>query len=305
MTADSQKSKITVLMSTYNGEKYLTEQIESILNQRNVDVNILVRDDGSIDGTTAILDNYSARSLLTWYQGANVGPARSFLDLLRKAPESEYYAFSDQDDYWNSEKMASASSKLKAMGDAPTLYIGQTQPADEQLRPLPIVAQQPLLTFGEALVHPYASGCTMVLNHALREVIVAHAPHNLYMHDWWVVLVATAIGARIAFDPEPHMAYRQHAANVIGEGESLVAEWKRRIHRFLNEQANTRSQMAAELKKACYELMPAENRRLLDLFLAGKHSASKRIRLCTSSDFRCNVKKTNSFFKIALVLNTY
>lgn len=296
---------VSILMSTYNGEKYLCQQIDSILAQEGSKIRLIVRDDGSTDRTTAILSSYSDRGLLSWYQGTNVGPAQSFMDLLCKAPESEYYAFADQDDYWNSDKIACACEKLKANRNTPALYIGQTMPADEQLRPLSYVKHSPLLTFGEALVHPYANGCTMVLNHPLRELIATHSPKDFYMHDWWVVLVAAAIGAHIAYDIVPHMAYRQHAANVIGEGESIVTEWKRRIRRFRQDKANTRSQMATELKKNYYEFMTVENRKLLETFLAGKRSLSKRLCLCANPDLRCNVWKSNIYFKMALILNTY
>ena len=87
MTSDSQRNKITVLMSTYNGDRYLIEQIESILNQKDAHVNIIVRDDGSTDQTQAILRQYQEKGALTFYTGENLGPERSFLHLLQHAPE--------------------------------------------------------------------------------------------------------------------------------------------------------------------------------------------------------------------------
>ena len=115
---------ITVLMSTYNGEKYLREQIESILNQKNVRVQILVRDDGSTDHTHIILDEYQKNGKLNWYTGMNLKSSKSFMNLVTKAPETEYYAFCDQDDVWNNDKLYRAVNKLKSMGNMniPRLY---------------------------------------------------------------------------------------------------------------------------------------------------------------------------------------
>ncbi len=92
---------IVVLMSTYNGEKYIREQLDSIFNQEGIDVKVVVRDDGSKDTTHAILDEYKKTHELVWYTGENLKSARSFMDLIYQAPESDYYAFADQDDYWD------------------------------------------------------------------------------------------------------------------------------------------------------------------------------------------------------------
>ena len=115
--------KVLVLMSTYNGEKYLRIQIESILAQKDVCVSLLVRDDGSSDATTLILDEYAKEGKLTWYSGKNIRPAQSFFDLLFNAPESEYIALSDQDDFWLPEKVYKGCEKVMKMPeDKPCMY---------------------------------------------------------------------------------------------------------------------------------------------------------------------------------------
>ena len=97
--------KIQVLMSTYNGEKYLKEQIESILNQEKVEVNILIRDDGSCDKTLKIIKELSKNPKISYYEGKNIGPAKSFMDLVNKSGDKfNYYAFADQDDIWMPNK---------------------------------------------------------------------------------------------------------------------------------------------------------------------------------------------------------
>jgi len=298
---------ITVLMSTYNGERHLREQLDSIVAQNGVEPpSIIVRDDGSSDGTIAILDDYKSRGLLMWYQGDNVGPARSFMQLLSEAPDSDYYAFSDQDDLWLPEKLQVACDKLSEMaGNKPSLYIGQTQPANSNLSPMAFKAQNPRCTFGEAVVHPYASGCTMMMNRKLRDIVISYTPQYIYMHDWWIVVIATAIGADIVYDAHPHMLYRQHETNVIGSNDSLCTEWGRRLTRMRSTQRHSRSLMAAELKEGFYQLMSRENRDMLDRFLTGRHSLRQRMLLLADRRFRPDGLKNYIFFKLAVLLNTY
>ena len=92
--------KITILLSSYNGEKYIEEQLNSIFNQTYDNISILVRDDNSKDGTVKILEKYAAQGKLKWYSGENLGCAKSFWDLLCNFGESDYYAFCDQYDVW-------------------------------------------------------------------------------------------------------------------------------------------------------------------------------------------------------------
>jgi len=100
-------------MSTYNGEKYLEEQINRILAKTDVDFRLLVRDDNSSDGTVAILRRYENHPRFQWYGGENLGCAKSFMDLLYSAPDADFYAFSDQDDIWYPNKISSAIYLLR------------------------------------------------------------------------------------------------------------------------------------------------------------------------------------------------
>lgn len=102
------KQNILVLMSTFNGEKFIREQIESILAQENVNIKLLVRDDGSTDKTLDILNEYKNKGKLNYYIGKNLGPQLSFMHLLQNAPYCEYYAFADQDDVWLKDKLSTA-----------------------------------------------------------------------------------------------------------------------------------------------------------------------------------------------------
>lgn len=112
--------KIIVLMSTYNGELYLEEQLRSIINQKftedEYEVQILVRDDGSSDKTIPILEKYREKGLLDYYTGKNMGYPKSFWHLLKNADDADYYAFADCDDVWFEDKLARAVERLSREG---------------------------------------------------------------------------------------------------------------------------------------------------------------------------------------------
>src|ERR1035437_8737190 len=124
---------VTILLSTYNGEKYLNQLFESLFKQIDVEMSVLVRDDSSSDSTKEILRKYEEEGKLSWYTGENLRSAGSFMDLLFHAPDSEYYAFCDQDDVWEADKLYSAIKMLKQTQDKPSLYFSQTKLVDKDL----------------------------------------------------------------------------------------------------------------------------------------------------------------------------
>lgn len=297
------KRSVTILMSTYNGEQYLCQQIDSILHQQDVEINLLVRDDGSTDSTITILDEYATKGLLSWYKGSNIGPAMSFMQLLKDAPPSDYYAFADQDDYWMADKISVAISALQ-QSDKPSLYFCRTQPVDEHLQPLSSAISYPLLTFGESLVYSIVSGCTMVFNNQLKEVVNSYCPSFVAMHDVWVYIIAQAIGSNIIFDPQPHILYRQHNNNAIGQGYSMLHEMKRRWLR-ISRHEQVRYHTAVELLQGFSELVTTENLPLLQLFVQSKNNIFKRINLLFCREFRCANNVTWWLFKLSVLLNQY
>ncbi|MDO4161360.1 MAG: glycosyltransferase family 2 protein, partial [Prevotellaceae bacterium] len=273
-------------MSTYNGERYIEEQIESILSQENVDCKLLVRDDGSTDKTTEILDSYQNKNMLTWYTGNNLGPARSFMQLLFDSDEAEYYAFSDQDDYWKPEKLKVAVDSLCNYEDIPALYFCQTQLTDAQLNPIESVKINPLLTFGESLVYEFIGGCTIVMNRKLRDILIEYNPSYLPMHDVWVYSVALAVGAKIVFDKTPHILYRQHGTNTIGQGHSAIHEWKRRWKRFYSNE-HSRYRRALEIRNGYSIHITTENKNILDSFISGHDNLFRRMKLLFDNRLEC------------------
>lgn len=296
---------VVVLLSTYNGERFLEEQLESIVAQKGVKPTIIVRDDGSTDRTRAILDKWEERGHLRWYNGPNMGPARSFLNLLRDSDDADYYAFSDQDDYWLPEKLDVATNKLAPYGNEPALYFSQTQLVDKDLKEIDSVIIDPLLTLGEALVYQFIGGCTMMMNRRLRDIINRYTPLYVTMHDVWIYEVAQAINAHIVFDRVPYILYRQHGDNVLGQTTSYTAHWKDRTDRAIRRDWHARSRLAQEVYDGYQEIMTEENIRTVRDFIDSKKDLRKRLRLLKDERYRCADRATYRYFRLAVLLNIY
>ena len=298
------KTRVQVLLSTYNGEKFLNEQLQSLYAQEGVDVALLVRDDGSTDSTCAILAAEQAAGRLTWYTGENLKPAFSFWNLMQRAPEMPYYAFCDQDDVWDCDKLKAATEMLSAAGDAPALYFSQTRLVDASLKEIGNVKISPLLTFGEALSYQFVTGCTMVMNTAMRDVLLRYTPTFIRMHDIWVYDVAQAIGARIFFDPQPHISYRQHGGNAVGQANSFASVWKARVAR-LRRNERIRSNLAGELLKGYADVMSPDNLALTKMVAGYRESIGAWMRLLFTDNIKCAPLSIRLTSKLAVLTRRF
>lgn len=208
--------KLVILVSTFNGEKYLRVQIDSLLNQTiAADTTIIVRDDGSSDETLEILEQYEKDGKIILRQGKNKGVVLSFFDLLEQAPEAEYYAFCDQDDYWLPEKMEVAIGKLESISK-PALYCSRKTLVDEDLKELSREDTKPLFNPLDVLMkRNIASGCTMVFNQSLRKLFLKYPSDKTLYHDTWLFNLAYFTG-KVIYDDNSYILYRQHGNNVVG-----------------------------------------------------------------------------------------
>ena len=300
----SEKKSIVVLLSTYNGEKYIKEQLHSLYVQEDVGFTLLVRDDGSFDSTCKILDMEQELGRLTWYTGENLKPAYSFWNLLHNAPDSPYYAFCDQDDVWDKDKLKVAVDKLVSAGNSPALYFCQTRLVDASLNEIKSVKISPLLTYDEALIYHFVTGCTMVINSAMREVLLRYTPEFIRMHDIWIYNVAQAVGAKIFFDSVPHISYRQHGGNAIGQANSFKTVWKARVERIKKDRC-IRSRLAKELLNGYSDVMSNENVFLTKIVANYKDSIVSWMKLLFTGRLKCAPFSINVTSKIAILLRIF
>lgn len=297
-------SKVCVLLSTYNGEKYIKEQLESLYSQEGVSLSLLVRDDGSSDSTCSVLDVEQGAGRLTWYTGENLKPAFSFWNLLQKAPDSPFYAFCDQDDVWDKDKLKVAVDKLASAGDVPALYFCQTRLVNASLNEIESVKITPLLTYDEALIYHFVTGCTMVINSAMRKVLLRYTPEFIRMHDIWIYNVAQAVGAKVFFDSVPHISYRQHGGNVIGQANSFKAVWKARVERIKKDKC-IRSRLAKELLNGYSDVMSSKNLILTKMAANYKDNFASWMKLLFTGRLKCSPFSINVTSKIAILLRIF
>ncbi len=210
-----ENSRVQVLMSTYNGERFLEEQMESLLAQSWKNLEILIRDDGSTDSTMQILERYCMKyPNIQVFVGENIGVAKSFFELLQES-DGDFVAFCDQDDVWLEHKVEAAITVLKEE-QGPALYCGGKTLVDSSLKPMEKQNRERLAPgFGNAVVECICTGCTAVLNRKLIDIMKVRLPEHAILHDWWSYLVAAYVG-KVIYDPEAYILYRQHGKNVVG-----------------------------------------------------------------------------------------
>lgn len=223
-------AKVAILMCSYNGETFLAEQLDSIERQMHRDWTLVISDDGSKDSSLAIFQQYCSRwgsHRLSVVSGPQKGFVANFLSLTcRTDIQADYFAWCDQDDIWNDEKLQVAVDWLQSQpSDVPALYCGRTQLVGDSGGAIgfsPLFSLPP--HFSNALVQSIAGGNTMVFNQAARKLIVeAGAEVVVPSHDWWAYQLVTGAGGIVHYDPEPRMQYRQHDENLIGSNSSWAA----------------------------------------------------------------------------------
>jgi len=268
--------KIAVLLSTCNGEKFLAEQIDSLLAQSHKNFILIVRDDGSHDRTVSILESYaldhSVQIHLLSRDGQNLGASGGFaflVDYVIKNKESlgltsSYMMFCDQDDTWfpeKIEKLLAAMLAAEADNDSalPIIVHSDLEVVSEQntIIAKSFVNYQGLEikrnSFPNLVISNLVTGCTALINQSLAEKALP-IPEDAIMHDWWLALVATAFGKSVYLNI-PLVHYRQHGNNAIGAKEftkvSFVSMslWRRTLARKPNEHLIEVSIQAAEFNR--------------------------------------------------------
>lgn len=224
--------EVAILLCTYNGQRYLGDQLDSVAAQTYPHWVMWVSDDGSQDNTLSILAEYRSKwpnGCLSIAHGPAKGFVANFLSLSCRAEvQADYYAFCDQDDVWEADKLQRAVNCLQNIpDDVPALYCSRTRlvDADNNSTGLsPLFSKPP--SFANALTQNVASGNTMVFNHAARLLLLdAGAGVDVVAHDWWLYMLVSGCGGRVFYDTYPSLRYRQHGANVVGVDLSWSGLW--------------------------------------------------------------------------------
>lgn len=300
--------KLIVLMSTYNGEKYIRQQLDSLLSQTLKPDQICIRDDGSKDDTIAILEEYAGRyPFIKYYCGQNRGPAKSFWELICNCEEADYYSLCDQDDVWFDDKLSVAVEMLQKEDQSqPLLYCSKFTLTDSELNPIDsnVSSLYGFSDFPHSLIYHTAPGCTFVFNHAAREKIVKYDVEKEYclIHDAIIHKVVAMFGKMI-LDNKSHIYYRQHGNNEIGMNANKAKVFIERVDRFLNGKIrNYRSKTAKSLLNVYGDEIDEDKKELVDIVANYMNDPKLKRELLSRECFRSHTIN-DLFFKILVLVN--
>jgi glycosyltransferase involved in cell wall biosynthesis len=266
-------SRVAILLCTYQGREFLPLQLDSIAAQTHEQWSVYASDDGSSDGTIEVLEQYRRAwepGRLSIVAGPRRGFALNFLSLTcRPDIDADYFAYADQDDVWEPEKLARAVARLQRVdASTPSLYGSRTRLIDRDGR---VVGQSPLFVrppgFANALAHNIAGGNTMVFNRAARALIRRSVDAGCapVTYDWWAYLLVSGAGGVVMYDPEPMVRYRQHGRNLVG-ARTRPRDRLHNIREMLRGRVTGWSDVNLAALERVRELLTPASARTLDAF---------------------------------------
>lgn len=264
--------KVIVLMSTYNGSKYIKDQLESLFAQTYPNVEIYVRDDGSKDESVAVLADYEELGKIHLDRGENVGFIKSFFSLIKNAPEADYYAFCDQDDVWEENKIERAVSQMESEdASKPNMYFSDYNYYDQDMNYVGrCVSHAKGPSFHNSLVDCISLGISVVFNKQACSLVKQDIPTQCCGHDWWVYMLCAGLG-NVIYDKTPTVRYRRHSNNVSPGGKGFIAFQIWRIKKFLvNDYFKQVRMQLIEYNEIYGEDLSNENKKVLQLFTEKK-----------------------------------
>ena len=271
-------SLVAVLLCTFQGEAFLAEQLDSIEGQTHTNWRVWVSDDGSNDGTCAILARFQSRwgdEKISIVAGPAAGSIANFLTLTDcDTVQGDFFAWADQDDVWEPDKLARAVGHLTSHeahdSSVPALYATPALLTDAGGAVFGRSTLNRSPSFANALVQNIAGGNTMVFNAAARRLIrQAGAQIGVVAHDWWAYLLVTGSGGAVLCDGRATLRYRQHAGNQIG---SAPGAWRRalRLGPLLNGQFRRWMDANLEALEHHRHLLSPSSLKTLDLFSSAR-----------------------------------
>lgn len=226
--------QICVLMSSYNGEKFIAEQLQSIENQTYQNWKVIISDDGSSDDTLKIVHKFQrkwSRDKLEIRTGPKQGFCQNFLSMAcDNGIRADLYAFSDQDDVWMPDKLQRAVAYFSMYNEIqlPRAYGSRTQIVNSSLKSVGLSPEFTLpRSFRNALVQSITGGNTQVFNHATKVLLEKAGLQTVISHDWWLYQVVQGCGGVFFYDPKPSLLYRQHSNSLVGANSSTKARVER------------------------------------------------------------------------------
>lgn len=294
------KNKILVLMATHNGEKYIYEQLKSIFFQKNVCLDILISDDSSSDNTIKIIETFVKENNANNIKiiKSKCGTAqKNFYTLINQASlDYDYYALSDQDDYWIEDKLYNAINKMKEFSDdKPVLYSSESILVNKNLEKINKNKKHYLVDkLPSSLVACNTQGCTMVFNNIFLKFIKNKLTKTDIMHDAWLHRTCLVLNGNICFDSSAYLLYRQHENNVVackGKKENIL---KKIIYKVITLFSFKNKFLCTDLIKEWKinfnDIISEETVNIFDLLVKSHESFLVRIRILFDNRFKTKYK---------------
>lgn len=302
--------RIQILLSSYNGEKYLREQLDSLISQSVFDrIKVFIRDDGSSDGTRDILLEYKKKYGFEVMFGDNVGCNKSVLCLLKNCDKScDYYALCDQDDVWFNDKIERAVRMLDShfSEDKPVLYASRSTVTDEKLRPVGMSLMPSRgLAFYNAAIQNVCPGHTQVFNNCMMRLLGEQTDSdNIFVIDYWIYQVASSMGT-VLFDEKAAIYHRQHGDNAVGYSTNFFLNTLKRLRRLSFKKKDPSAAQLALFLKTFDSRIPSEySKEIKRFFSSQKNICAKLKYACTTKFFRQSRLDTAAF-KVLYLLGKY
>ena len=301
---------MAILLSTYQGERYLTPQLHSLLSQTHQDWVLYWRDDGSTDGTPGLMRDFMARleagRAIALADNGRLGTTESFIRLLRRAHAdgNPLVAFADQDDVWLPEKLTRGVRALAAVAEPlPALYFARQVLVDAGLRRIALsfrLRRPP--GFPACLTQNLATGCTVLMNRAAMALVAGSTPPPGSLHDWWSYIMVSAHGGPLLADPEPTVLYRQHESNAIGAPNGLVRRAIAALRRGPEPYMRLLRGFVAALSARSDALSPLARSQLAHIAWGLEGGRQRRLQVLRMPEFRRQTWPETLLFRIWFLL---
>ncbi|MBR1866846.1 MAG: glycosyltransferase [Lachnospiraceae bacterium] len=279
-------SRVAVLLSAYNGNDYMEQQIASIYQQTFRDFQLYIRDDGSSEEFVEKLRELKQQYPFELIEGENRGFAESFMLLLDRVEDAEFYAFADQDDIWLADKLQTALTwfdeadrKGTLGGQLPALFHSAYDIMDPKGTTVGhFYFDNEGYDFRRSITENHYSGFAMVINRALRERMLKGDPEQIGYHDWWAAMIVQAFGVGYS-DHRVMAVHRAHGDNVTTFNMRTRWSW---LWNNMTAETDLRRRNR-EFKRCFYDELSIENRKILDLFTPERYNLLGAVKKCFST----------------------
>ena len=306
---EMKQKKVLVLMSTYNGEKYIKRQIESIEKQKtDCLIDILIRDDGSTDSTVNIVKTLMKKyNNIKLVAGHNVGFNKSFFELFRMADGYDYYAISDQDDIWINTKIQKSIRTIEKEGEkAPILFGACSYIVNDKKEKIGLTSQaNKELTLKNTIIQNIVPGHSQVFNNKMLDFLkTKNDISQIYVYDYWITNLAMLFG-KVYFSNDPLVEYRIHDSNSVGYGKNKMEWAKERLRRIKNGDGKKMTNQIKYFYAKFEKCIDIDSKKEIEKFINSRDNFLRRLKFVFSTRLYRQKRMETVLFKLTYLFGGF